>query len=79
MKITSYTHYNYVVRDDCGNTLDDVMEIDTDEMTLTRIVRKANGVPEYDDSGIARKTFRLLAFRFESGNVVRVQVGREVE
>lgn len=78
MKLTSYTHYNYVVRDDRGNTLDDVTEIDTDEMTLTRYVRN-NGKLEYDASGIARKTYRLLAFRFEAGNVVRVQVGKEIE
>ena len=75
MIISAATHPHYRVRDDRGDEVRDVIRIDTDEMRITTLVRDRAGGALREGQAILTETRRLLAYRFEPNDVLRVQIG----
>lgn len=79
MIITAATHPHYRIRDDRGDDVRDVIRIDTDEMRITTLVRDRAGSALREGQAILTETRRLLGYRFEPNDVLRVQIGGRVE
>lgn len=79
MIITAATHPHYRVRDDRGDEVRDVIRIDTDEMRITTLVRDRAGLAVRNGDGIVTQERRILDYRFEPGDVLRVQIGGRIE
>lgn len=79
MIISAATHPHYRVRDDRGYEVRDAIRIDTEAMTILTLVRDRAGAALRDGGAMVTRERRLLAYRFEPGDVVRVQIGGRVE
>ena len=79
MIISAATHPHYRVRDDRGDEVRDVIRIDTEAMTILTLVRDRAGAALRDGVGIVTQERRVLDYRFEPGDVVRVQIGGRIE
>jgi hypothetical protein len=75
MIISAATHPHYRVRDDRGDEVRDVIRIDTEAMTILTLVRDRAGAALRDGCGIVTQERRILDYRFEPGDVLRVQIG----
>lgn len=79
MIISAASHPHYRVRDDRGDEVRDVIRIDTEAMTILTLVRDRAGAALREGAAIVTQERRLLAYRFEPHDVVRVQIGGRVE
>lgn len=79
MIISAATHPHYHVRDDCGDEVKDVLRIDTDAMTIKTLVRDRHGAVIKEGDALCTKVRKLLAYRFEPYDVLRVQIGQPIE
>lgn len=79
MIITAATHPHYRIRDDRGDEVRDVIRLDTDAMTILTLVRDRAGSALRNHGGIVTQERRILDYRFEPGDVLRVQIGGRIE
>lgn len=79
MIISAATHPHYRVRDDRGDEVRDVTRIDTEAMTILTLVRDRAGAALREGHAILTQTRMLLDYRFEPGDVLRVQIGGRIE
>jgi len=79
MIISAATHPHYRVRDDRGDEVRDVIRLDTEAMTILTLVRDRVGSALRNNGAIVTQERRVLDYRFEPGDVVRVQIGGRIE
>lgn len=79
MIISAATHPHYRVRDDRGDEVRDVIRIDTEAMTILTLVRDRAGAAVREGHAMVTQERRLLAYRFEPGDVLRVQIGGTIQ
>ncbi len=79
MIISAATHPQYRVRDDRGDEVRDVIRIDTEAMTILTLVRDQAAAAMRDSGAMVTRERLLIAYRFEPGDVLRVQIGGSVQ
>ena len=79
MIISAATHPHYRVRDDRGDEVRDVIRIDTEAMTILTLVRDRAGAVTREGHAMVTLERRLLDYRFEPGDVLRVQIGGTIQ
>ena len=79
MIISAATHPHCRVRDDRGHEVRDVIRLDTEAMTILTLVRDRVGSALRNNGAIVTQERRVLDYRFEPGDVVRVQIGGRIE